>query len=483
MRRTVHSAAAYGCAVLATAALSLPTADAQLVKRAEAPTREYQLGDIDFMELSDFGTLLVGHGQGLAAIDPTRDAVVFNFEDFGRVNADEVQAIPLSPYVVVDKALGGESNKALKQVGLGGLGKGLASTANAFAGGRKAILDAVSGEILYDTKADGGWKDVQGFQVLLPQNLLLIHGTRGKGQDFRYAVGVHDLGAKQALGEVELKLNEFMTGKPFYHEGRVYIPTAKTLICAEARTGNELWRTKTDDLSWIQADATGQELYGFEVRGYGKSTRIHKFSPDGKTLWAKPYEIKGTVNRFEIRPEGIAVVSDVVPQSQSVLAARAESKIAFVDAKSGQDLWSKAPKTKGYVQHFYVMDDGILFGLQDGGINKIGFDGSPLFRKPLKTGPNIHTMARTPKGLIYITDEDADIVDLRTGETVFSKPIKYKKAEAVSSTYDPVGKRYLISTGEEVIAIDEATGAQSTLAKSKRRKWPPGSRCAAARCF
>ena len=134
-------------------------------------------------------------------------------------------------------------------------------------------------------------------------------------------------------------------------------------------------------------------------------------------------------------------------------------------AKTGEDLWAQAPKTKGYVQHFYVMDDGILFGLQEGGINKIGFDGSPLFRKPLKTGTNIHTMTRTPKELIYITDEDPDIVDLSTGETVFSKPIKYKRAEAVSSTYEAVGKRYLISTGEEVIAIDEATGAQSTPAE------------------
>ena len=78
------------------------------------------------------------------------------------------------------------------------------------------------------------------------------------------------------------------------------------------------------------------------------------------------------------------------------------------------------------------MEDGILFGIYEGGINKVSFDGKTLFKKPLKTGENILTMAETPQGLLYITSEDANIVNLNTGDQVWSKPLKYRRADYVS---------------------------------------------------
>src|SRR5690554_5676598 len=113
------------------------------------------------------------------------------------------------------------------------------------------------------------------------------------------------------------------------------------------------------------------------------------------------------------------------------------------------------------------MDDGILFGIYQGGINKISFDGQTLFKKPLKTGENILTMAHTPQGLIYITSEDANIVDLKTGEQVWNKPLKYRKSKAVSSILDKNNNRYLISADDNLYAVDATSGEVSTLAKSK----------------
>ncbi|PJC06848.1 MAG: hypothetical protein CO068_09140, partial [Flavobacteriaceae bacterium CG_4_9_14_0_8_um_filter_34_30] len=166
-----------------------------------------------------------------------------------------------------------------------------------------------------------------------------------------------------------------------------------------------------------------------------------------------------------------AVVSNVDNSGKSGLAklaaSRAESKIAFLSASTGEDLWDKAPKTKGYVQHFYIMNDGILFGIYEGGINKISFDGNTLFKKPLKTGENIQVMAETPQGLIYITDSDANIVNLKTGDQVWEKPLKYKRADAVSSDFDSKNNRYLISADGELHSIDASSGVSSVLANSK----------------
>jgi hypothetical protein len=198
---------------------------------------------------------------------------------------------------------------------------------------------------------------------------------------------------------------------------------------------------------------------------------IHKVDVNGSLLWSDPHKVKGTIVNFEILPQGLAVVSNVDNSGKSGLAklasSRSESKIAFLSASNGEDLWEKAPKTKGYVQHFYIMDDGILFGIWEGGINKISYDGKTLFKKPLKTGENILTMANTPQGLIYITSEDANIVNLETGDQVWKKPLKYKRADAVSSTYDAKNDRYLISADEKLFAIDANSGESSLLTESK----------------
>lgn len=414
-----------------------------------APTYSYKLdAKINFMKLTDAGVLLVAHSDGFAGIKPDVDKLVFNFKDYGSVKEEELKFIPGTPYVEISQ---------------GGFAK-LSS--------KKTVFDYVAGKQIFETKANG-WKDAFSTQVFMPQNKLVVSGIRTSKEQYAAGVGIYDM----ATGKEEkiIYLSEpgkvmmgsvAITGSIYMKNNKVYIPTSKEMICYDISTNSRVWTAKVDDITWLTSDESGNEIYCFEVTN-GGDTKIHKISSTGEVLWKDSQKVKGTISRFEILPQGIAVVSDVADKGGSVFAARAESKIAMFSAKDGEDLWDKAPKTKGYVQHFYVMDDGILFGIQSGGINKISFAGETLFKKPLKTGENIHTMALTPKGMIYITDSDANIVDLKTGESIWSKPIKYKSASAVTSTYDASNKRYLISTGSEIIAIDENSGDINTLANYK----------------
>jgi hypothetical protein len=251
----------------------------------------------------------------------------------------------------------------------------------------------------------------------------------------------------------------------------ILLSTSKGLLKLDLTTGNTLWKNELKNVGWMATNSDQNELYGF-TSNKGKSSKIYKIDmATGKLLWAESQKVRGKIVNFEITSQGLAVVSDVDKSGKSKLmklaAGGSESKIAFLSKTNGEDLWEKAPKTKGYVQHFYVMDDGILFGIQSGGINKISFDGNTLFKKPLKTGENILTMAETSQGLIYITSEDANIVNLQTGDQVWKKPLKYKRATSINSTYDAKNGRYLISADDELFAIDENTGDVATLAESK----------------
>lgn len=433
--------------IIAVIALNVYVLSAQ---KTEA-NHTYNLGGkISLMKLTDAGVLVVANGDGLVGIKPGASEPHFNFKDYGKVKPEELEFVPMSPYLVVSQ---------------GG-----------FMTSKKTVIDFISGQKMFGTE-DNGWKITNRCDVMLPQNKLVVLGQRKGGA---MAVGVYDLASGKEEGLVELNdpkkvgsvasIPQF-SGRPVIIDGGLLVPTTKNLMRIDMVGGQILWANKDiDKITWLTSDKMGKEIYTFEERQNG-DTRIHKVSSTGTQLWDKERKIKGKVTRFEILPQGLAVVSDVDNSNKSgiakLAAASSESKIAFLSASDGSDLWEKAPKTKGYIQHFYIMDDGILFGLHEGGINKVSFDGVPLFKKPLKTGENIHTMALTPKGMIYITDTDADIINLTSGESIWNRPIKYKKAKAVASTYDSKNKRYLISTGEEMVAIDENLGDISTLATYK----------------
>ena len=398
-------------------------------------------GKIEKMTVTDSGVLLITHSKGLAGVKPGQKDLAFNFDDYGKVKEEEINIIPNTPYVMVGQA------------GFAGISA------------KQSVIDMISGKRIFDTK-ENGWKAAQQPTLLMPQNKLIVSGQRTSKEKFAQAIGIYDMGTGKEEKLFKPKKYDAMVGTPSIINGGLIIPGGRGVYRIDLSTGAESWTADLKGVDFVEPAADGKSIYAFITKGANHV--VNKINADGTLAWSDGQKLKGKVSRFEITEKGLAIVSDVAPSGKKGLAklaaAKAQSNISFLSASTGEDLWEKAPKTKGYVQHFYVMGDGILFGIQEGGINKISFDGQTLFKKPLKTGENIHTMALTNQGVIYITDEDANIIDLKTGESIWNKPIKYKRAKAVTSVYDEAHKRYLISTGEEMIAIDENSGDISTLA-------------------
>lgn len=429
-----------------------------IAQKAETPNQNYDLGSsINEMSLTVGGVLVVATNEGLVGIRPTESQPVFKFNNFGKLKPEETDFVPNSPYIIVSQGVGSKF-------------AGIAKT-------KRAVIDYMTGKVIFNSDTDN-WNQVFTINVVLPQNKLIISGIQKEGDKFEKStpkVAVYDLATSKIdysffldkPGRVGIAKDLSITGTPLLLKNMLILPTAQGLI-AKSHTGEDIWTNKIKGINWMVADATEKEIYGFETTSNGKNTRIHKIGDNGAELWKDDRKVQGNISNFQILPQGLAVVSDKSDGgSSSVFAAKNESEIAFLSAASGEDLWDKAPKTKGYVQHFYVQDDGILFGIQQGGINKISFDGNTLFKKPLKTGENILVMAESPQGLIYITSEDANIVDLKTGDQVWNKPLKYKNSVAVASTYDSAKNRYLIAADDTVYAIDANSGDVSELAKVK----------------
>jgi hypothetical protein len=414
-------------------------------KKSETPHTPYNLSStINEMTLTVGGVLVVATNDGLVGIQPPQKEPIFTFNAFGQLKPEETDFIPNSPYIVVSQ--GANSKLA-----------GLTKT-------KRAVINYISGAVIFNSETDN-WNQIYTCNIVLPQNKLIISGIQKEGDKFEKMtpkVAIYDL-ATQKLdysffldkpGRVGMAKDFSVTGTPLLLKEFIIIPTAQGLV-AKKHNGDDLWECGIKGVNWMVSDISETEIYGFETTTNGKNTRIHKISNNGVELWKDDRKVQGNVSNFQILKQGLAVVSDDTGAEQS--------EIAFLSASTGEDLWEKAPKTKGFVQHFYVQEDGILFGIQQGGINKISFDGNPLFKKPLKTGENIMVMAQSPQGLIYITSEDANIVNLNTGDQVWDKPLKYKNSAAVASTFDNFKNKYLIAADGTIYAIDATSGESKEL--------------------
>ncbi|WP_422107583.1 PQQ-binding-like beta-propeller repeat protein [Winogradskyella sp.] len=424
--------------------LNVTTLNAQ---KAEAPDQSYQMGaKINDMTITQGGTMVVATNDGLVGIKPGKADVLFNFTEYGRVKPEELKFVPLSPYVVVG------------QTGFGGLQT------------KSAVIDYMSGNVLFSTEKNG-WKAIGMSEVLMPENKLIVSGQRKAKEKYAQAVAIYDLDTGKQISFYKFKGSRQAMGVPLVLSDGVIIPTTKGLIKVDMNSGNVLWENEIKQVGWMVASEDEKDIYAFASTSNKKNTKIYKINSSGTSAWADERKVKGNVSNFQILSQGLAVVSDVANSGKKGLgkltAAKAESKITLLSIHDGSDLWEKAPKTKGYVQHFYIMEDGILFGIKEGGINKISYDGKTLFKKPLKTGENILTMAETPQGLIYITSEDANIVNLQTGEQVWAKPLKFKRADVVSSDFDGKNNRYLIAADEKLFSINAASGTSEILTEAE----------------
>jgi len=406
---------------------------------------------VNSFELSDAGTVILNTNDGLVGVYHKESKPVFEFTMYGEIKEESYYRVPNSPYMVI--ADGGFAG--MKQ--------------------KKAVLNYFNGKILFESK-ENGWGQVYTETVLIPENKLVISGVQDTGdmkEKFTPKIAVYDLETGEEdfsfflvePGKVTMK-TFMVTGNAIIWDNKILVPTSQG-VYAKTFDGETVWKNDVKNITSLQIGKGA--IYGFEsgsLKGKSKD-KIYKMDTDGNESWEKPVKVKGTISNFQITDKGVAVVSDKEGGSSAISLKKAESEIAFLSADTGEDLWDKAPKTKGYVQHFYEVEDGFLFGIFEGGINKISFDGEGLFKKPLKTGENILTMAMSSQGLIYITTEDANIINLKTGETVWKKPLKFKRADNVVSTYDDKNGRYLIATDRVMFTIDENTGDYKELVEYK----------------
>ena len=407
---------------------------------AQAPDHQYDFdGQVKWMLLHESGTLIASTGEALVGIKPNQSNLHFKLDRLKKVKEENLELVPGTPYLIIKP-------------------KGLLNQ------GHVSVVDVVKGIIVFDTR-DADWQGgVSSRYFISPEMMLVVNGMhRDKGLGkYTQGVGLYDLKSGELVKLFKRKASNVMVGVPDIKGDMIIIPGLKNVKAYTISSGSEVWTADVKNATRISSDDASNEIYAFRTKG--GNTVVYKMDGgSGHLKWTEGNKLKGNLARYEFTKVGLAVVTNVDNSGKKGLgklaSGKSDSKIYLLDTNSGVDLWNKSPKTKGYVSHFYIEDDGILFAVASGGINKISFDGKAQWKKPLKTGANIQLMARVTKGVLYISESNADVIDMNSGESVFGKPIKYKKSEAVASTFDKERNRFLLSCRDGVYEINGTDGS------------------------
>ncbi len=412
------------------------------------PDYQYEFdGQVKWMILHESGTLIASTGEALVGIRPNSKVVSFSIDRLKRIKEENLELVPNTPYLIIKP-------------------RGMFM--------HTAVIDVVKGKMVFDSKAEDWKGGVTSRHFIGPEMMFVVNGMHkeeGLGQ-YKQGVGLYDLKTGKLVKIFERKATNPMSGRPDIMGDNIIIPGVKNIECYSISTGTVKWTTDVKNATSIMANEETKELYAF--RSKGTNTVVYKVNADnGNVLWPEGNKLKGVISRVEFTSSGLAVVTNILSSGKKGLAGKignklkgsGTSKVYLLDLNTGADLWDKSPKTKGIINHFYIEDDGIIFGVSGGGINKIAFNGTPRWKRPLKTGPGIQIMATVPKGLLYISETDTDIIDMNTGESVFGKAIKYKRSKAVASTFDQNRDRFLLTCKDGVYEIDGNNGEYNLIAK------------------
>ncbi len=410
------------------------------VKAQQTPDYQYTFdGQVKWMKLTQTGTVIASTGEALVGIKPNTNAFLFKFESLKKVKEDNLQFIPNTPYLIV-------------------IPKGFLNQ------GHISVIDLIKGKIVFDSKKENWQGGVQSRHVIQPSMMLVVNGTHKEGGlgQYKGGVGLYDLKTGELVRIFERKASNPMVGRPDIMGDNIIIPGVKNIECYSISSGSAKWTADVKNATSILSNEQTKEVYAFRTKG--TNTVVYKVDANsGNSIWTEGNKLKGVVNNIRFTDHGLAIVTDIVSSGNkkglmgkvaNKMKGTGTSKVYLLDFKTGEDLWDKSPKTKGIINHFYIEDDGIIFGVASGGINKLAFNGTPLWKKPHKTGPAIQVLATVPKGLLYISETDTDILDINTGESVFGKVLKYKRSKAVASTFDKNRDRFLVSCKNGVYEID-----------------------------
>lgn len=421
-------------------------------------------GNVAWQQVTASGTYLVGTSSTLASVDPEAGRINWQLAQFGGIPQQQVQQVGSSPLISVNN------------------------------NGSIYMVDPFNGSIKFDSQKAGVGEIIDDF-VLYQSNGVLIAGKDLSNKPVMVFASLDN-------GEIAWKLNDDYGRVVSVNElgnNEVLIVTIFSNYKINSKNGDVIWKNDVSEANkqmeklgafgnLMKQVATQQaEQMDFKVNFYrhpskdifyvaseqekqssfSSSSTTSNMPPsfssvfyaynmsDGSRIWEKQLEVDGKLSQLHFHDEGLIILPD----------DGSNTKINLYDYQSQEGLWGKkgrGVKVKGGIYDYVPVGSGLLLISRNGEKNYLTFLDTNLgiltFEKPVKIDGEVVYTEKVSNGVLYVTTEEANILNTSTGELVLPKSVMTRP----SLTGHKDGKMYAFDLKEDKLKVlDKSSGAVS----------------------
>lgn len=362
-----------------------------------------ELANVNWIEQANNGFIIASGTKGLLALDNNSGEVVWKDDDLTNVNRGSYQNIEGLPLFFAEyKPIVGKA--------------------------RGVIINAATGEIVYDTQ-DGGYS-IKNYKVLPEQGVILFEmASEGQRYVMQFSLSSWSEEWTTAIGKAKgfvsklenaVGISFIKFGPNFTENGEMIIGLSSEIIVIDPADGQIQWREETGkDIKALVYSPLNGNLY-MGIRG---SKRLTVYDPStGTDITPGKLKLRGTL-------------LDIFDDERGHLVLVETAGFNLIDPESGNLIWKKSykipfldevmPYEKGYI--------AVGKSEKDGSISLVDTNGDKIWNSKVKGYAYYATP--TPVGVLYISTERSNILGYSDGKDIWDKDVKFKAIPAV--TFDP----------------------------------------------
>lgn len=424
---------------------------------------------VKWMKVNDYGILIVSTSAGLAGKNPISGETLWSLKDLKATKEENFNIIYGSPVFTFRT------------------------------GDQWLAINGVNGKVIIDSQGMG-FEKVTLFEPMPEiQKVLVEYFKEGVNR-----LALYDLNSGSSIWDLDLpslgiKISKLGAGlgqlsganiapKPLVTDnGLIIHGIKKNVLALDAATGKVVWQKATkkrvcdlfsnqDKSVVVVVNGVLSNLFKLSSADDGESTStsqgtVGKFNiagvdpSSGSQLWAHDYKAKYSG----------------VKASEKDFALFHTVSFNFIDFKSGAKKLSSEPKLAGGGKNsaLLITDEYIFTAMEseiNPGTNRLhAFDlnGKKLWKKSPRTAENVFFIEKVSDGLLFVTGNSADIIDMTSGKPTWNDEMNvYSREQPIMVVYDKEDVPYLLYD-DSIIKILVEEKKWTTLTNSLDRSNAP----------
>jgi outer membrane protein assembly factor BamB len=453
---------------------------------------------IQWQRVHSLGHLIVCTSDGLYAVNPNDGKVLWENKSFASLSPDMYQEVVGTEFISISYLTDKSSTIPMQ-----------------------AIIEVTGGKVLFDSQKES--IGVLSRHVLASSGKLLVIGVRPKNliaSLFMYDIlsgqqlwvndelfkaenaGGKGLLAKLQTMSTELGSLQALSSEPLELDNEnIVITHPAYVIRLNSTTGKVIWKNSIQQskraaiyfspykkgVIYVGTEVESSTGSGFTTSSGGGQKEPQKFYYNlyygfdvntGTPVWKNPAKENDLLNKVIVTDKGLIIC----PRSSQ------KPTINLVNYETGETVWGskgKGIKAQGSVVSYIKTEKGYLIttAFDNAWNNKAEeyflnildpSSGKLLYEKPVKLKGDLVRSELTPKGLLFVTTKEVNILDVNTGTLVWpnsieaGNPFNSDAPRPFPTGESSTGKLYVYSPKEKaVFEVDKQAGTNKRITTVK----------------